>query len=217
MDSKEYWEKQIINWERSSYQGNAKDLSIVERIAAKFRGPIRKRKELLLDILSKHIDSSTILELGCGSGGLCLDLLRRGARRVIGIDISAEAIKLAKENAEKYGLKEKAEFLVVDLREDIKLPDVDFVVGLGFIDYIDIDTLKKLLSKIRGKFIFSFPEKKLSLINILHYIYMNVKRCPSFYKFYRREFDNIPGMFGKCHFYELDDMIFITNYNIGDS
>lgn len=217
MDSKEYWEKQIINWEKSSYQGSVKGLSIVERIATKFRGPIRKRKELLLKILSNHVEGNTILELGCGSGGLCFDLLQKGARRVIGVDISAEAIKLAKENAEKCGFREKAEFLVADIREDIKLPAVDFVVGLGFIDYINIDTLKKLLSNIRGKFIFSFPEKRVSLINILHYLYMNIKRCPSFYKFDRREFDNIPGMFGKCHFYEIDDIIFITNYNIGDS
>jgi len=212
MEPKEYWDKKIIDWEESSYENICKELSLIEKIATRFRNPIKKRKEILLDLIKDKIKDKTILELGCGSGKLCFEFLNSGARRVIGMDISDEAIKAAKEKSISLGLEKVSEFFVADLKNDIDLPNADFVVGLGFIDYIDIHSLKKLFTKIKGEFIFSFPQKKMNLINMLHYVYLKSQGCPAFYKFNRKEFDNIPGMPGRCYFFTKYNMTFITNF-----
>lgn len=212
MNLKEYWNRKIIDWEKSAYQGVSKELSLIEKIATRFREPIKKRKEILLSILKDLIKGKRVLELGCGSGGLCFELLGLGASKVIGIDITEESIKVAKQRCVSLGFQKKMDFFVADVRDDVNLPDADFVVGLGFIDYIDIDSLKKLLAKVKGRFIFSFLEKKVNLINFLHYIYLKSQGCPCFYKFSRKEFDNVLGISGRCHFFDKDNMTFIANF-----
>jgi len=212
MGSKEYWDKKIIEWEKSSYQGASGGLSLAEKIAARFRSPIKRRRAVLLNLLKGMIKGKTILELGCGSGDLCFEFLNMGAAKVIGIDIADTAIKAAKDRSDSLGLQGTAQFFAGDVRKDINLPDADFVIGLGFIDYIDITSLKALFTKIKGKFIFSFPEKKISLINILHYIYLKSQRCPSFHKFSRSEFDNMSNQAVKYHFFTKDNMTFISNF-----
>lgn len=213
LESKKYWNKKIIEWEKSSYQDAFSDLSLMEKIATRFRSPIKRRREVLLNLLKDTIKGKTILELGCGSGDLCFEFLNMGAAKVIGIDISDTAINAAKDKSDSLGgLQGTAQFFVGDVRKNINLPDADFVVGLGFIDYIDIASLKALFAKIKGKFIFSFPEKKFNLINMLHYIYLKSQGCPSFYKFSRSEFDNMPNQTAKCHFFSKENMTFISNF-----
>ena len=213
MKSKKYWNKKIIEWEKSSYNGVSSGMSLIEKIAGRFRKPIKKRKGVLLEILKDLVKDKTVLELGCGSGGMCFDLVNLGVHKVIGIDIADEAIKVAQEKAVRLGIEEKAVFSAVDLRDDIELPASDFVIGLGFIDYIDIQALKPLFVKIKCKFIFSFPEKKTNFINILQFIYLKSQGCSHFYKFERKEFDNIPGMRRRCQFFAKEGMTFITNFN----
>ena len=212
LESKKYWNKKIIEWEKSSYGGSSKELSFIEKVATRFRAPIKKRRKILLNLLKDMVKSKTVLELGCGSGDLCFEFLKLGATKVIGIDIAEVAIKAACEKAIAAKLQDKAVFFIKDIREDVSLPDADFVVGLGFIDYIDAETLKKLFACIKRRFIFSFPEKKKNLINILHFIYLKSQKCPTFYKFNREEFNNIDGMNGKCRFFSVNHMTFIANF-----
>lgn len=47
--------------------------------------------ELLPNLLDK-----TVLDLGCGFGQNCLDFVRRGAKRVVGIDLSQKMLSVAK-------------------------------------------------------------------------------------------------------------------------
>lgn len=208
MNSKEYWNKKIIIWEKSSYQGNSKDLSFVEKIATKFRKPIRKRKEILLGILKDRVKGKTIVELGCGSGGLCFDLLELGATKVIGIDIANEAINIANIKAEELGVNNVCEFYVSDAGKDMDIPSADIVIGLGFIDYLCLPDLRKLLTQLKCEFIFSFPEKKTNFINILHYFYLKSQGCPIFNKFRRNDFIDIPSLI----FFTKNDMVFMSNF-----
>lgn len=72
--------------------------------------------ELILRMLSKVIDNfkdRKMLEIGCGLGGFCIHIARKGAE-VIGLDISAVAIKKAKEIAKQYGIGKSVEFVVGD-------------------------------------------------------------------------------------------------------
>jgi 2-polyprenyl-3-methyl-5-hydroxy-6-metoxy-1,4-benzoquinol methylase len=57
--------------------------------------------ELYVYIFNKmkiDVRQKKVLDLGCGRGELCIASMRRGASKVVGIDFSADAIELAKEN-----------------------------------------------------------------------------------------------------------------------
>ncbi|HEX5039252.1 MAG TPA: methyltransferase domain-containing protein [Candidatus Limnocylindria bacterium] len=54
----------------------------------------------------------SVLELGCGSGGLSVALLEMGAERVTGIDLSASSVRLAEARATDAGFGEQATFRV---------------------------------------------------------------------------------------------------------
>ncbi len=51
-----------------------------------------------LDVTGKDV-----LDVGCGPGELCLEAARRGARRVVGVEVEPERIKLGNINAQKAG------------------------------------------------------------------------------------------------------------------
>ncbi|MGN0447224.1 MAG: 50S ribosomal protein L11 methyltransferase [Acutalibacteraceae bacterium] len=62
---------------------------------------------LCLETLEKHITpETTVLDIGCGSGILSIAALLLGAKKAVGVDIDALAVKTAKENGEVNGLRE---------------------------------------------------------------------------------------------------------------
>ena len=52
----------------------------------------------------------TVIDVGCGSGVLSFVAARLGAKRVIGTDLSEDAIEVAKQNAVRLGLQDEVEF-----------------------------------------------------------------------------------------------------------
>ncbi|HEX7197334.1 MAG TPA: methyltransferase domain-containing protein [Candidatus Limnocylindria bacterium] len=54
----------------------------------------------------------SVLEIGCGTGGLSVALLEMGARSVRGVDLSAASIDLARRRAAGAGFEEQATFEV---------------------------------------------------------------------------------------------------------
>ncbi len=56
----------------------------------------------------------TVLELGCGSGAMLVNLLSRGAASADGFDLSAEAIATAQRRAADAGVGERAHFELAD-------------------------------------------------------------------------------------------------------
>lgn len=55
--------------------------------------------------------NSSVIDFGCGSGKVLMRCLSYGAKKVLGIDISEEAVTLARRVAEKYQIGEQASFL----------------------------------------------------------------------------------------------------------
>lgn len=97
-------EKLLIRpvWEDEYDAGGRKILHIEPGLA--FGTGSHPTTKLCLETLEKYIDeSSTVLDIGCGSGILSIASLLLGARRAFGVDIDSLAVKTAMANAEENG------------------------------------------------------------------------------------------------------------------
>ncbi len=70
---------------------------------------------LLYQNLAARCDGP-VLELGCGSGRVCLPLAKAG-RQVTGVDTSREMLALASRRAGEHGVAERTRFEQVDVRD----------------------------------------------------------------------------------------------------
>ena len=64
-------------------------------------------------------DKSRVLDIGSGSGILSIGAILLGAEHADGVDIDAQSVKVAKENAEINGVTDKTNYIVGDLAEKI--------------------------------------------------------------------------------------------------
>lgn len=100
-------EKLLIRpvWEESFFAGDRKVLNIEPGLA--FGSGSHPTTQLCMEILEKYVnESSTVLDIGCGSGILSVAALLLGARSALGVDIDELAVKTAKENARVNGFDE---------------------------------------------------------------------------------------------------------------
>lgn len=75
---------------------------------------------LCLEILENKIkDTTTVLDVGTGSGILAIASMLLGAKSAIGVDIDALSVKTANENAKRNGVSDGTEFIVGDLADKI--------------------------------------------------------------------------------------------------
>jgi len=82
--------------------------------------------------------ASSVLDLGCGPGQFASLLRDMGLKRYCGVDFSAKAINLARQQCPSF------DFRVVDLSESdlLKTFDYDCVVALEFLEHVrDDDTI----------------------------------------------------------------------------
>lgn len=71
----------------------------------------------------------TVVDVGCGSGVLSFVAARLGAARVVGCDISEQAVEVARLNAKELGLDDRCEFRVGSLLEPVGDVEADIVIG----------------------------------------------------------------------------------------
>ena len=91
-------------------------------------GSVRGASKALLGLLDgQRIADRTVLEVGCGLGGLALASASRGAEHVTGVDLSPVAIREAARLAAEAGLADRATFAVGD-GSRMDLPPHDVVV-----------------------------------------------------------------------------------------
>lgn len=71
----------------------------------------------------------TVIDVGCGSGVLSFVASRLGAGRVYGVDLSEDAIEVARRNAERLGVGKTVEFRVGDLLDPMRGIQADVIIG----------------------------------------------------------------------------------------
>ena len=75
---------------------------------------------LCMELLEKYTNgSTTVLDIGTGSGILCISALLLGAKSAFGVDIDEMSVKTAKENAKRNGVEAKCDFAVGDLAKSV--------------------------------------------------------------------------------------------------
>ncbi len=187
---KDYWEKRILDWEDSSYGSvEPKATPLVEKVAHYFRGPVRHRPLVAMQIV-KQAKPRRVLELGCGSGRLAFQLVTQtDVSHVTGVDISEQAIAIARLRAAERGLEDGLSFLassIADLDFDALRP-FDFVLGMGLTPYLREAELMRLFKSIgNALFLFDVHPKGFTFQNLNHAVYRRIKGHP-FYKLYGKE------------------------------
>ncbi len=93
----------------------------------------RPETEQLVELLISHVKSeiahARMTDVGTGSGVIAVTLAAEFPEaEIVGVDISEDALTLARENAERLDLADRVRFLRSDLLESVQ-PDFDVIVA----------------------------------------------------------------------------------------
>ncbi len=123
----------------------------VSRVRATVRAGRDQMRETLLRWMAPDLHGMRILDAGCGTGTLAMDLARRGAE-VVAIDLSPTLVDHARERAEAEGLE--IDFRAGDMT-DPALGEFDHMVAMDSLIHYDlpemIGALGALAPRVREK------------------------------------------------------------------
>ena len=141
----------------------------VNRIRATVRAGRDNMRRTLLEWLPQDLQGARVLDAGCGTGALSVELARRGAC-VVAIDLSPTLIGLGRERLpDSLGLGE-IHFQVGDML-DPALGHFDYVVAMdSLIHYAPIDTVRVLqgMAQRTGQaLLFTFAPRTAAL-SVMH-------------------------------------------------
>lgn len=156
-DSKrEYWNDVAHEFDTFYREEKRALRRVVDKI---FRKNMVERFSLTLQEC-RNVDGKKILDVGCGSGRMMIELARKGAH-VAGIDLSENMLQIATAMTQKLDLNRNCEFIHDDFLRHSFTKNFDISIALGLFDYTKdpIQYLRKMESITSGKCIFSFPSK----------------------------------------------------------
>ena len=106
--------------------------------------------ERLKAVISEGNKTPSILDLGTGCGAIAISLAKAVQQvRLWATDISADALKLARLNAEKHGVSDKIKFLQGNLWEPLLDEGVTFDIILSNPPYIGAEEFENLSPEVR--------------------------------------------------------------------
>ena len=108
----------VPSWE--TYENKENRLLLHIDPGAAFGTGTHATTSLCLAMLEKTVQKgNSVLDIGCGSGILAIASVLLGAENALGVDIDAQSVKTAIENAQINGLSEKTDFIVGDLADKV--------------------------------------------------------------------------------------------------
>jgi SAM-dependent methyltransferase len=158
--------------------------SLMRMVNRHFRRDIYERFRLSLEHVGKY-GLQTVLDVGCGSGRYELGLAELGIKRVVGVEVSPNMIRLAKQSVWTVDhLSTSVEFVNRDFMEFQTSETFDAVLAMGFFDYIrdPAPVLRRMRALASHSVVASFPSLSWYRTPIRKARYV-AKRCPVY--FYR--------------------------------
>ncbi|MBU3559339.1 magnesium protoporphyrin IX methyltransferase [Polynucleobacter sp. Nonnen-W13] len=136
----------------------------VSGIRATVRAGRDQMRSNLIARLPESLAGKRILDAGCGTGALALELAKKGAS-IVAIDLSPNLIELARERIAPAD-RQNIDFRSGDMLDD-SLGEFDYVVGMdSMIHYCATDmlvVLEKLAPRVKNKIVFTFAPSTLPL------------------------------------------------------
>jgi tRNA (mo5U34)-methyltransferase len=105
--------------------------------------------------LPQDLTGATVLDIGCNAGFYCIQMKRRGADRVLGIDVDDRYLNQARFAAEQLSLQ--IEFQKRSVYEVANLPgQFDFVIFMGVFYHLryPLYALDNIVKKVRKQLVF---------------------------------------------------------------
>jgi cyclopropane-fatty-acyl-phospholipid synthase len=105
------------------------------------------KKRLVAAKLHLHRPGMTVLDIGCGWGGLALHLARAHGARVTGITLSVEQLAVARARAAAEGLEGRVTFELADYRA--MSTRFDRVVSVGMMEHVGLGNFGAFFGTVR--------------------------------------------------------------------
>lgn len=126
-------------------------------------------RETLLSWLPQDLTGARILDAGCGTGALAVEAASRGAH-VVGVDLSAKLVDLARERTAAFAGPGRLDFRVGDLLDPV-LGRFDHVVAMDSLIHYRADDMVRVLASLSrqttGSIVFTFAPRT-PLLSVLH-------------------------------------------------
>ena len=141
----------------------------VSRIRATVRAGRERMRHVLLEGLPADLSGARVLDAGCGTGVLAMELARRGAQ-VLAVDLSPTLLGLARERAGPQPGGGHVEFLAGDM-SDPALGRFDHVVAMDSLIHYSADDALRVLAglgaRTRSSMRFTFAPRT-PLLALMH-------------------------------------------------
>jgi 2-polyprenyl-3-methyl-5-hydroxy-6-metoxy-1,4-benzoquinol methylase len=150
-----FWDKEIGSFDAIYSGGKTALNNILDRI---FRWDMQARFDYTLRN-SEPIAGRAILDVGCGTGRYALEYLRRGAKRVVGLDVSGNMVTTCQQRAAEEKVEERTQFVQTDLLQWPSDEKFDICIGIGLFDYIRdaFPVIEQMRKHVTDRAILSFP------------------------------------------------------------
>ena len=90
-------------------------------------------------------DNMTVLDIGCGWGGMAIEIAKQTGANVKGITLSENQFNTASKRAQEEGLSDKISFKIQDYRNETH--KYDRIVSVGMFEHVGIKYFKTYLKK----------------------------------------------------------------------
>lgn len=123
-----------------------------------FRKDIYQRLDWVMR-MSGDVRGKSICDIGCGSGRFVSEFAKRGARRVVGVDVAPNMLKLAADLVEQEKCSGACEFFLADVLDWTTSEKFDITIAIGLWDYIEhpAERLRRIRAITTGKFLSAWP------------------------------------------------------------
>lgn len=178
-----FFSRHAVTWD--ALYGGRRDL-VSRFIDRMFRRDVYERYALTFERLGANLRGRAVLDVGCGSGVYAVEAARRGAARVVGVDLSAEMIALAQTRCREAGYADVCRFVCAAFPLEEPQAELEAVfdhgIAMGVMDYVSdpYAFLKAMRRCVAGSAILSFPGRHWLREPLRRYRYKLLRRCPVF-------------------------------------